>query len=471
MKTGRRAPWWVIASDVVLIGLSIVIAYWIRHELRWFREISYDHPLSAYLPFGLVYTLLMLLAFQTDRVYLSWRAQQWLDQVYRIVNAMAKSVVVILAITFVLQPLQYSRLLLIEAGVISAILLALARVVQARIASRLYAKGIGVSRVIIVGAGEVGRTVMRTMVARPELGYRIIGFVDDNPQKGQTDIGRFKALGGLDNVSKVIGEQQVDEVIITLPWMYHRKILAVVRECERWHVSARIVPDLFQMSLSQVDVNDLGGVPLIGVQKVGLGGEARLVKRGVDVIGALVGLTIGFPLLALIALAIRLNSPGPVIFTQTRVGAGGKLFKIYKFRSMVEGAETELEHLRELNEADGPLFKIQDDPRLTPVGRALRRTSLDELPQLWNVLRGEMSLVGPRPPIPLEVEGYQEWHKRRLETRPGMTGLWQVSGRSLLSFDEMALLDIYYIENWSLWVDFKILLRTIPQILFGNGAF
>ena len=138
---------------------------------------------------------------------------------------------------------------------------------------------------------------------------------------------------------------------------------------------------------------------------------------------------------------------------------------------MVEGAETELEHLRELNEADGPLFKIQDDPRLTPVGRVLRRTSLDELPQLWNVLRGEMSLVGPRPPIPPEVEVYQVWHKRRLETRPGMTGLWQVSGRSLLSFDEMALLDIYYIENWSLWLDFKILLRTIPQVLLGNGAF
>jgi exopolysaccharide biosynthesis polyprenyl glycosylphosphotransferase len=471
VKPGRRAPWWVIASDVVLIGFSMVIAYWIRHELRWFREISYDHPLSAYLPFGLVFTLLMLLAFQTDRVYLSWRAQQWLDQVYRIVNAMAKSVVVILAITFVLQPLQYSRLLLIEAGVISAILLALARVVQGWIASRRYAQGVGVSRVIIVGAGEVGRTVMRTMVARPELGYRILGFVDDNPRKGQTDIGRFKALGGLDNVSKIVGEQKVDEVIITLPWMYHRKIMAVVRECERWHVSARIVPDLFQMSLSQVDVNDLGGVPLIGVRKVGLGGEARLVKRGVDVIGALVGLTVGFPLLALIALAIRLNSPGPVIFTQTRVGAGGKLFKIYKFRSMVEGAETEQEYLRELNEADGPLFKIQDDPRLTRVGRLLRRTSLDELPQLWNVLRGEMSLVGPRPPIPPEVERYEEWHKRRLETRPGMTGLWQVSGRSLLSFDEMVLLDIYYIENWSLWLDFKILLRTIPRVLLGSGAF
>jgi len=191
----------------------------------------------------------------------------------------------------------------------------------------------------------------------------------------------------------------------------------------------------------------------------------------VDIVGACVGLLLGVPLMALIALAIRLDSPGPVIFSQTRVGAGGKLFEIYKFRSMREGAEEELEQLRELNEADGPIFKIRDDPRLTRMGRFLRCTSLDELPQLWNLLRGEISLVGPRPPTPGEVEGYQEWHKKRLEGRPGITGLWQVSGRSLLSFDEMVLLDIYYIENWSLWLDFKILMRTIPKVLSGEGAY
>jgi exopolysaccharide biosynthesis polyprenyl glycosylphosphotransferase len=263
----------------------------------------------------------------------------------------------------------------------------------------------------------------------------------------------------------------VDEVIITLPWMYHRKIMGIVRECARWQVSARIVPDLFQMSLSKVDVDDLGGVPLIGVREVGFGRGALLIRRGIDIVGAIAGLVLGAPLLALIALAIRIDSPGPILFRQTRVGAGGKLFQIYKFRSMHEGAEAELERLRDLNEADGPIFKIQDDPRLTRVGRFLRRTSLDELPQLWNVLRGEMGLVGPRPPLPAEVSRYMEWHKKRLEVRPGMAGLWQVSGRSLLSFDEMVLLDIYYIENWSLWLDFKILLRTIPQVLFGDGAY
>lgn len=471
MKARRRAPWWVVVSDIVLISASMVLAYWVRYELQWFRDVSYHHPLSAYIPFDLLFTVLMLLAFQIDQVYQHWHGRPWLDQVYRIINATAKSVVVIMAITFVFQPLQYSRLLLIEAGIIATMLLALSRMAQNEIVGRLRARGVGVARVIIVGAGEVGRTVMRTTVARPELGYQIVGFVDDNSQKGRTDIGRFKALGSVNNLPRLIEEKAADEVIITLPWMYHRKIMGIVRECERRQVSARIVPDLFQMSLSQVDVNDLGGVPLVGVREVGFDRGSLLVKRIVDIVVACVCLLLGVPLMALIALAIRLDSPGPVIFSQTRVGAGGKLFEIYKFRSMREGAEEELEQLRELNEADGPIFKIRDDPRLTRMGRFLRRTSLDELPQLWNLLRGEISLVGPRPPTPGEVEGYQEWHKKRLEGRPGITGLWQVSGRSLLSFDEMVLLDIYYIENWSLWLDFKILLRTIPKVLSGEGAY
>lgn len=474
MRARRYAPWWVVLSDVVLINVSMLLAYWVRYELEWLRDVSYHHPLSAYVPFGLLFTGLMLLAFQMDRVYQRWRGRPWLDQVYCIINATAKSVVVLFATTFFLaifRPLQYSRALFLQAGLIVIALLSLVRWGQNRVEGWLRARGVGVDRVIIVGAGEVGRTVMRTIVARSELGYQIVGFVDDNPQKGQTDIGRFKALGPLRNLPWLIEEEAVDEVIITLPWMYHRKIMSIVRECERRRVSARIVPDLFQMSLSQVDVDDLGGVPLVGVREVGFGQGALLVKRGMDVVGAALGLVLGAPLLALIALAIRLDSPGPIVFRQTRVGAGGKTFEMYKFRSMRKGAEEEMEQLRELNEADGPIFKMRDDPRLTHAGRFLRRTSLDELPQLWNVLRGEMSLVGPRPPLPLEVSRYMEWHKKRLEVRPGMTGLWQVSGRSMLSFDEMALLDIYYIENWSLWLDFKILLRTIPRVLFGDGAY
>jgi exopolysaccharide biosynthesis polyprenyl glycosylphosphotransferase len=449
----------------------MVLAYWMRYELEWFRDISYYHTLSAYLPFSLLFTLLMLLTFRMDQVYRRRPGLQWLDQVYRIINATAKSTVVMLAVTFVLQPLEYSRLLLVEAGINAVVLLAISRVIQSAIVGRLRARGIGVHRAIIVGAGEIGRTVMRTVVARPGLGYHIVGFVDDNPEKGDSSIGRFEGLGSIDNLPDLIEQRDVDEVIITLPWMYHRKIMGVVRACERKNVSAHIVPDLFQMSLSRVDVDDLGGVPLVGVRDVGFGQRVRTVKRVIDMVGALLCLTVGGPVLGLIAAAIRLDSRGPVIFRQTRVGANGKMFEMYKFRSMYEGAEQQLEEIRDLSEVDGPIFKMKDDPRVTRVGRILRRGSLDELPQLWNVLRGDMSLVGPRPPLPSEVSQYMEWQKKRLEVRPGMTGLWQVSGRSLLSFDDQCLLDIYYIENWSLWLDFKILARTVPEILFGNGAY
>ncbi len=474
MKLRTRAPWWVIASDILLINLSMLLAYWVRYELQWFRDVSYHHPLSAYVPFSLLFTALMLLTFWIDKVYQRWHRRSWLDQVYHIINGAARAVVVLFAVTFFLdifRPLQYSRALFLQAGLIVIVLLSLARQAQNIIVGWLRARGSGIARVVIVGAGEVGRTVMRTIVARPELGYRIVGFVDDNPQKSLTNLGRLKALGPVSNLPHIIEQEEVDEVIITLPWMYHRKIMSIVHECTRRQVNARIVPDLFQMSLSQVDVDDLGGIPVIGVREVKFGRGALLIKRGMDILGAVVGLTLGAPILGLIALAIRLDSPGPVIFRQTRVGKDGKTFEIVKFRSMREGAEEEQEQLWELNEADGLFFKMRDDPRVTRVGRFLRRKSLDELPQFWNVLLGEMSLVGPRPNTPAEVRRYSEWHKKRLQVLPGMTGLWQTSGRSLISFDEMVLLDIYYIENWSLWLDLKILLRTIPQVLFGNGAY
>lgn len=470
MSRNGRVPWWVVVVDVLFVTLGFLGGYWLRYDLRWFLDVAYDAPLSAYLPFLVLYVVLTPIFFVVDGVYRTW-PRSWMDQVYRITNSTTKVTVLMLAITFVFRPRYYSRVMLIEVGLLTILLLALVRAVEAGLMAYLRRKGVGIKRAVIVGAGEVGRTVMRTIVARPDLGYRVIGFVDDNPEKGYTDIGRFKALGPLENLPRVLAEEKPDEVIITLPWMYHRKIMALVRECERHNVRARIVPDIFQMSLTQVNLEDLGGVPLIGVREVSISKGALLVKRIVDVTIAALGLVLAAPLMALIALAIRLDSPGPIIFRQTRVGLRGRLFEMYKFRSMHVGAEEQQDMLADLNEADGPIFKIRDDPRLTRVGRIIRRLSLDELPQLVNVLRGEMSLVGPRPPIPSEVEKYQEWHKKRLEAPPGMTGLWQVSGRSRLPFDEMVLLDIYYIENWSLWLDFKILMRTIPKVLLGEGAY
>jgi len=461
------------ALDILLINVAFALAYWMRYDLQWFAAVdpAFRVPFRSFVPISLALTVLLLVIYKVGGVYDQPRGASWFDEFYHIVTGTATGIIlVIFTLAIFFRPI-YSRLIFFYAAILIVVLLGAIRSAKRILLRQLRKRGRGVDRVLIVGAGEVGRTVMRNIVAQPGWGYQIIGFVDDDPDKGSTDIGRFKAMGETANLPRLVKEQAIDEVILTLPWMYHRKIVSIMAQCERHQVRVRIVPDMFQMSLSRLQTVDLGGVPLIGVQEIEFSRGKVLFKRAMDVMISLVGLAVLIPLLILIAVAIKLDSRGPVIFRQIRVGKGERLFAMYKFRSMREGAEEEQEELMDQNEASGPLFKIKNDPRVTKVGRFLRRSSLDELPQFVNVLMGHMSLVGPRPAPPGEVQRYQPWHKRRLEVSPGLTGLWQVSGRSQLTFDEMVLLDLYYIENWSPGLDFQIMLRTVPQFLFGNGAY
>jgi len=464
----------VAISDVILINLAFAIAYWLRYGLQWFASVDEANfvPYAAFIPISLTLTVLLWGIYKLNGVYNQSRGASWFDEVYRLVTGTATGIILmVFVIVFLFRPLLYSRLIFLYAGVLITVFLSASRLAMRMVRNHLRKKGRGIDRLLIVGVGEVGRTVMRHVVAQPSLGYQVIGFVDDDPDKGRTDIGRFRALGSTANLPRLVKELAVDEVIITLPWMYHRKIVSIIAQCEREQVRVRIVPDMFQMTLSHLDVADLGGIPTVGVRDISISTGERLFKRTIDVVISLTGLVLLLPLFLLIALLVRLDSRGPVFFTQIRVSKGEKLFACYKFRSMREGAEAEQEKLLTLNEADGPLFKMRDDPRITRVGRILRRLSLDELPQLFNVLMGHMSMVGPRPATPAEVQRYQPWHKGRLEIAPGITGLWQVSGRSELSFDEMVLLDLYYIENWSPLLDLQILLRTVPKALTGEGAY
>lgn len=473
----RRYPRWIkiamLLSDMLLVALAFLSAYVVRIELQLFRAVdpTYQTPLIEYIPLIAGLTCWLLVAFRIGGAYDLRRNTTWLDMMAVITRSTLFTVVLVMIATFFDLVLLYSRLLFLYSAVLILIYLGISRAMWGAALARLRRRGVGVARALIVGTGEVGRTVIRTILARPELGFQIVGFVDDHPERSTTDIGSLRALGPIDKVPFILDGGAVDEVIVTLPWSEHLRILRIVQLCEARGILARIVPDLFQMSLTGVDVDDLDGIPLIGMRAPSLRGTNLLVKRVFDLAIGIPLTLIALPLIALIALAIKIDSPGPVVFRQTRVGMHGQPFECHKFRSMRRGAEQEVETLRDLNQASGPLFKIKDDPRRTRVGRILRRTSLDELPQLINVLRGEMSLIGPRPPLPGEVERYQDWHKQRLTTRPGMTGLWQVSGRSDLSFDEMVLLDIHYIENWSLMLDMKILLRTLPKMLSGDGAY
>jgi exopolysaccharide biosynthesis polyprenyl glycosylphosphotransferase len=473
----RRNRWWSIAraaSDAVLIGLAVLLAWHIRYQVQadaFLGEGFFYFPFTAYIPLALVLPALTVAVLRYEGFYAVARGRSYLDEVYGILNATTTSILLVMAFTFFIRPLVYSRALYVYAALLVAILLSLSRAIQRIIFMRIRQRGIGVDHILIVGAGELGRALMRNVVAQPDLAYQVIGFVDDDPVRGSTDIGRFKALGGTERLPQLLRELRVDEVIVTLPWTAREKIISIIQLCQQYAITAKVVPDLFQLSLSNVAIDDVGGVPLLGVRQARMSLFDSAIKRAMDLVVSTLLLIISAPIMLVIAILIRLDSPGPIIFSQTRVGHGGRVFRVYKFRSMRVGAEAERAQLDELNEAKGPIFKIRNDPRRTRLGRFIRRTSLDELPQLFNVLSGDLSLVGPRAPLPAEVEQYQDWHRRRLEVPQGVTGLSQVSGRSELTFDEMVMLDIYYIENWTPWLDLWILLKTIPTVLLARGAY
>jgi exopolysaccharide biosynthesis polyprenyl glycosylphosphotransferase len=419
----------------------------------------------------LLLTTLLLGAFKLGGYYIPRRLGMWLEQLSIIIRATPLSILLMIGVTLIFQPFFYSRLIFLYTGILIVLLLGLSRFGWSIVLGQLRQRGVGVARVLIVGAGEVGRTVIRTVMAQPELGYRVVALVDDHVDRASLTIGPVPAIEGIHCLPEIVRQHNIDEVIVALSWADHQRVLDVFQQCEKAGVRARTVPDLFQLSLNRVDVEDLGGVPLIGLKPASIKGANLVVKRVMDVAIGGVIMLIALPLMGLFALAIKLDSPGPIIFRQKRVGMRGQEFVVYKFRSMREGADEEKAQLLEYNEMNGPLFKMREDPRTTRVGRLLRRSSIDELPQVFNVLRGEMSMVGPRPHTLEEVLQYREWQKQVLEAPPGMTGLAQVSGRSQLSFDEQCLLDIYYIENWSPALDFKILLRTVPKMLSGEGAY
>ncbi|MCL5995311.1 MAG: sugar transferase [Chloroflexi bacterium] len=460
-----------LITDAIIINAGFIVGYLMRYNWRLFLEIGYDARLEDYAPIQFAFTLAFLAMFQLDGVYTRRRSPAWFEQMYSITNSSAKAIVMILALVFIYRPAVYSRLMIVEAGLAVIVLMGVSRLLEGTLESMLRRRGIGVANVLIVGAGELGRAVMRTLVARPDLGYRCIGFIDDDPSRGNTNIGRFPALGPLDCLPEILRRQRVNEVVVTLPWSAQPKIMQVVDLCHHRGVRARVVPSLLQINLGHIDVNDFGGIPLLSMREGRMNPDDHPVKRGLDFIGASLALLFSAPIIAFVAILVRLESPGSPIFAQTRIGKHGKPFKLYKLRSMRDGADAEKSLLLAQNEADGPLFKMRNDPRLTRIGRIIRRTSIDELLQFWNVLRGEMSIVGPRPNLPDEVAQYTDWQRARMRVRPGITGLSQISGRSELTFDETCLLDIYYIENWSPSLDLKIVLRTIPFLLTARGAY
>jgi len=412
-------------------------------------------------------------------IVLAWLGSSWLTNVYdvyrtrrittelwRMVHSLLLTGVGVAATGFI--DGSPKRALVASFFVIALSLLAANRLLlrlAARVARR---RGFNTRYFAVVGSGDQAEDVVETVASHAEWGYTFAGYVlEDDVPPVNCDV---PVLGRLRELGSILENQVIDEVYFAVPRHRLDRIESALLVCEEQGVASRVSLNLFSEGRARMSLSEMDGLPILSFSMTPSDELALLAKRAFDVVVSGAMLLLLAPMLALAALAIRLESPGPVFFRQRRVGLNGREFTLFKFRSMQRDAEALLGALRARNEMSGPVFKMRSDPRVTRVGAFIRRTSLDELPQLWNVLRGEMSIVGPRPPLPAEVRQYKRWQRRRLSMKPGITCTWQVSGRNNIDFDRWMELDLEYIDRWSLWNDVQICMRTIPAVLSSRGA-
>ncbi len=411
---------------------------------------------------------LWLAIFANQRLYNTRFIGRRIDEFRRVVNA---ALLGTLGVSVAANAVKWlpSRLGLVVLLITSCLVVTIEREVARRIFLRLRSRGRMVRTVIIAGANPEGRDIAAMLQTEPWLGYEVVGFVDDQltsdePVPGVPLLGTMADIGGIlqefPNASVIVAASAVESAVTN----------RLARDLLDQGVHVELSSTLRDISSQRLTVRPLGRFPIVYVEPVTRGGWRAWAKRTFDVVGAVGGLIVASPIMLVVAIAVKLDSRGPVLFRQIRVGRDSEPFPVLKIRTMVQDAEARLAELREQNEADGPLFKMANDPRITRVGRFLRKTSLDEVPQLWNVLRGDMSLVGPRPALPHETEEWDTLLTQRLRVKPGITGMWQVSGRSDTSFEDYTRLDLYYVDNWSLATDLAILAKTVPVVVLRKGA-
>jgi exopolysaccharide biosynthesis polyprenyl glycosylphosphotransferase len=451
-------------SDLAVLAAAMPVALRARDALL--------HG-GGYYPFERYGTLLAATLFLwiaaawTFDVYDVYRTRPVSWELSRVARAVGAVAVAVSALGFLAKQGDISRLFVGLYFTMALALLAANRVLLRVMARQVRRRGYNGHIYAVVGSGPLAAEVVDNISAHPEWGYSCAGFVllpGDQAPPGQN------ALGALDGLPELLENQVLDEVVFAVPRERLPEIEDAVAACEELGVSVRICLDVFRYGPSKMSLEEVGGLATLALTRTPSNAVALVAKRSFDVVVSGLALLMLGPIFAIVAVAIRVESKGPIFFRQKRVGQNGRAFHMVKFRSMHSDAEARLEALRQFNEAGGPAFKMKNDPRITAVGRFIRRASIDELPQFWNVLKGEMSVVGPRPPLPSEVRQYKRWQRRRLSVKPGITCTWQVSGRSDISFDRWMELDLDYIDNWSLWRDVQIVLKTIPAILRARGA-
>src|SRR4051794_18150471 len=453
-----------MATDALIAGgLLIALSAWRFGEdwAVWWRQIV-PQPEA----FAVVYAVTWVAALTSVGLYRPRARWSIWSEARDVIRATIVMALITLSILFVFRLPDVSRLLLVILFPAQAAAAIALRAVVRLVMGRMRRRGMNTRFVLVLGGGVRAQRFAATLEAHRDLGLRVVGFLDDEPEFAAG--ARWPVLGPLEDLKRVLHTRIVDEVAICLPFSMWTHIDDIARLCEEEGKIVRIPMDVLDRTITTGRVEDLDGTPVFSLVSGPDRAPALAAKRAVDFLGAAFGLLLLSPILAGIAIGVALDTGGPVLFRQQRIGLHGRPFAVVKFRSMVVGAEGRRAELSGRNALNGPAFKVDGDPRVTRVGRFLRRTSLDELPQLWNVLLGQMSLVGPRPPLAREVEDYDLWHRRRLSMKPGITGLWQVRGRRDPEFDRWVEADLEYIDRWSLWLDLKILLRTIPAALEGR---
>ena len=473
----RRA---MILFDASLVSIIFFLTYYLRRHfhLLYRLDIIPSARVVAEMTASLRDYFIVLVLFiplwcgvlYLNGMYKTLRTKKLLEVTWIIIKSAFLTTIAFGTIVFIFKLEFISRAFFLMLVGSTSLAIFLEKVVIFSVMHAIRRKGYNYRKLLIVGTGKRALQFMQNIERHPEWGLKIAGVIDFEEDNLGRAIDGSRVVGTLDTIPKLLNRQSIDEVIFVIPRTKLSSIENTLYICETQGVRATIAVDLFDLKIAKARQTDLDGVPLLTFETTVAKEWQFFVKRTADIIISGLGIVILSPVFLATAIMIRLTSKGAVFYIQKRVGLNGRKFILYKFRSMYKGAHQKLAELLEKNEMKGPVFKIKDDPRVTVFGRFLRKFSLDELPQLFNVFTGSMSLAGPRPPIPSEVSKYEPWQRRRLSMRPGITCLWQISGRNKIDFDDWMKLDLEYIDNWSLWLDFKILCKTIPVVLFGIGA-
>ncbi|MFA5052212.1 MAG: sugar transferase [Patescibacteria group bacterium] len=443
----------------------VFLAGFIAYQLRFYsfvtdiRPVFYELVFTEYIKVLVFVPVIFIIIFALAGLYAIRNTRRILDEMAKLFVAVTAGIAFVIVMIFFQRELFSSRFIILIGWLLTVLLVMIGRLLVRVIQHAFVRRGIGIHSVVILGNDQATEEITKIFYHQPSLGYKIIARFQDFSVETKKEI--------TDKISLAL----VDEIIQTDPNLPKETSLAIREFCNDHHIVFKYTTDLFDIQPRQIEVNTIAGIPIIEVKRTQLDGWGKIFKRFLDIAISSICLILLSPLLIVTALLIKIDSQGNVFVRLPRVGEKGKKFTLYKFRSMIKNAHLLKNELLKMNErSDGPLFKIKNDPRVTRVGRFIRKTSIDELPQLFNVLKGEMSLVGPRPHEPEEVDRYERRHRKLLTIKPGVTGLAQVSGRSELKFEDEARLDIYYIENWTPGIDFQILIKTPGVVLKGNTA-